>query len=93
MPAYGFSCDQCGPFDVWRPLSEASEPARCPTCEEPGRRIYTPPGVVRTAAPARHARDLEEKSAHEPEVVGRPHGRPLPTHLPHNPEPPWVLGH
>jgi putative FmdB family regulatory protein len=93
MPVYAFSCEHCGPFEVWRPLREATEPAHCPACEEPGRRIYTPPGLVRTPAPVRRVRDLEEKSAHEPELVGRPQGRPLPRHGGHAPQPPWVAGH
>jgi putative FmdB family regulatory protein len=93
MPVYAFSCEHCGPFEVRRPLREATEPAHCPACEELGRRIYTPPGLVRTPAPVRRARDLEEKSAHEPELVGRPHGSPLSWHGSHTPKPPWVLGH
>jgi putative FmdB family regulatory protein len=93
MPVYAFSCGQCGLFDVWRPLSEATQPARCPTCQEPGRRVFTPPGLVRTPAPLRRARDLEEKSTHEPEVVRGPQGRPLPWHRHPAPQPPWVVGH
>jgi putative FmdB family regulatory protein len=69
MPLYGFHCDRCGPFEEWRPLSEASSPSRCPTCGGPGRRLYSAPGLVRTPAAVRQARNLEERSAHEPEVV------------------------
>jgi putative FmdB family regulatory protein len=69
MPLYAFACETCGPFEEWRPHSESSSPSRCPVCQAAARRLYTPPGLVRTPAPVRRARHLEEKSAHEPEVV------------------------
>ena len=92
MPLYAFQCEVCGPFEEWRPLAESSSPARCPVCQGLGRRVYTPPGLVRTPAHVRQARNLEEKSAHEPEVVQSPvsglPGRPLrpPAHA----TPPWA---
>jgi hypothetical protein len=43
------------------------------------------------SSPLRRARDLEERSAHEPAVVGRKEGRPMPHR--HGPAPPWALGH
>jgi putative FmdB family regulatory protein len=76
MPLYAFSCDACGVFDVWRPVTDAA--ADCPTCGGPARRHFTPPGVARLPAPLRRARDREERSAHVPEVVSAPVGRPLP---------------
>ena len=39
--------------------------------------------VARMAAPMRAARDREDRSAHSPDVVGAPAGRPLPGHLGH----------
>jgi putative FmdB family regulatory protein len=93
VPVYAFSCERCGPFDVWRPLSEATRRAHCPTCRKPGRRVYTPPGLVKTPAPVRKAREFEEKSAHEPEVAREPQGRPLPFARHGHRNPPWVAGH
>jgi putative FmdB family regulatory protein len=93
MPVYLFSCERCGPFDVWRSASEASHGSQCPICRRPGRRIFTPPGIARTPAPVRKAREREEKSAHEPDVLSQPRGRPLPWHEHKGPQPPWVLGH
>jgi putative FmdB family regulatory protein len=78
VPTYAFACAQCGPFEEPRAMAEASRPASCPVCDGDARRLYTPPGVVRTPAPLARALNLEARSAHEPAVVGAPRGRPLP---------------
>jgi putative FmdB family regulatory protein len=91
MPVYAFDCGGCGPFEVVRPMADATSGARCPACGAEARRVFTPPGVARLAAPVRRARDHEEKSAHEPDVVSAKRGRPLPHS--HGPTPPWVLSH
>ena len=91
MAVYAFACAGCGPFEVWRPMSEASAPARCPECGNDARRLYTPPGVALLDRPLRRALDGEERSAHEPEVVATKRGRPMPHG--HGPAPPWVLSH
>ncbi|HEU4658453.1 MAG TPA: zinc ribbon domain-containing protein [Capillimicrobium sp.] len=91
MPLYGFACDRCGPFDVRRSMSEASAPARCPSCGREARRVFTPPGLALLATPVRGALEREERSAHEPEVVTTKRGRPMPHR--HGPAPPWVLSH
>ena len=92
MPLYAFNCKACGPFEAWQPLSEAGSPACCPGCRAVGRRQYTPPGLVRTPSAIRTARALEEKSAHQPEVVQGTvsdlPGRPLRPRS--RPKPPWV---
>ena len=92
MPLYAFTCHACGPFEAWRPLSESGRQAACPQCGEAARRVYTPPGLVRTPAAIRMARSLEEKSAHEPAVVeGGPGGLPgRPLRRPGHPTPPWA---
>jgi putative FmdB family regulatory protein len=91
VPLYAFMCDGCGPFDVDRPMAEASAAAACPTCGEEARRVFTPPGLALLARPMRRALDLEEKSAHEPEVVTEKRGRPMPHR--HDAGPPWALAH
>ena len=83
MPVYAFSCERCGGFDAWRPVAEAAAALACPNCGTSARRCFTPPGVARTPAPLRLARDREARSAHEPDVVGAPAGRPLPHALGH----------
>jgi putative FmdB family regulatory protein len=80
MPLYDFDCAGCGPFEQWRPASEPT--ADCPACGAPARRRYAAFAVTRPGAPLRRAREREEKSAHAPEVVSKPTGRPL--HLHHH---------
>ena len=91
MPIYAFRCEACGAFDVLRPMVEASAPARCPSCGDEARRVFSPPGLTLLARPVRRALEREEKSAHEPDVVGERRGRPMPHR--HAPAPPWVLAH
>jgi len=91
VPIYAFSCATCGPFDLTRPMAQATDPAWCPSCGGRGDRVLTPPRLARLAKPIRSALDVEEKSAHEPEVVSKKRGRPLPRI--HTPTPPWVLSH
>jgi len=53
--------------------------------------VFTPPSLALLAKPVRRALDMEEKSAHEPEVVSEKRGQPL-SHK-HSPSPPWTIGH
>jgi putative FmdB family regulatory protein len=91
MPIYAFTCTECGPFEVLRPMTQAGAPAACPSCGGPARRVFTPPGLVLLATSVRRALDEEYRSAHEPDVVTERHGSPLPHR--HEPAPPWVLSH
>jgi putative FmdB family regulatory protein len=91
MPIYAFTCAQCGPFDVARGVAEAAAPASCPLCSAMARRVFTPPGLAHLAKPVRGLLDLEERSAHAPDVVAEKRGRPLPHR--HEPTPSWVLSH
>jgi putative FmdB family regulatory protein len=91
VPTYAFTCEDCGPFELIRPMAESAEPARCPSCGTAARRVFTPPGLAVLAAPMRRALDEEDRSAHEPEVVTERRGRPMPHR--HEPSPPWVLSH
>ena len=95
MPLYEFECETCGSFDVWLLMNELSSPVHCPTCQAPARRVFTPPNLVRTPPAVRKARALEEKSAHEPDVVVRP--RPeqdgAAKRKPIVSRHPWAVGH
>jgi putative FmdB family regulatory protein len=91
MPIYAFACEDCGEFEVMRKAVDAGQPAACPGCEATARRVFTPPGLARLVKPLRVALDREEKSAHQPDVVGVKTGRPRPHK--HAPAPPWVLSH
>jgi putative FmdB family regulatory protein len=88
MPVYVFSCRDCGPFELSRPMAETGNAAHCPICLHEARRIFTPPGLARLATPVRRVLETEEASAHEPRVVTQKRGRPLPRHR--SPAPPWV---
>jgi putative FmdB family regulatory protein len=91
MPVYAFTCATCGAFDVVRPMVEAGAPARCPECGNDARRVFSPPGLALLARPVRAGLEMEEKSAHEPDVVTKKRGRPMPHR--HAPSPPWTIGH
>ena len=95
MPIYAFDCDACGPFELARRVEDAARPAACPTCASEGRRIFTPPGLALVPRPVRRAREREEKSAHEPDVVTHKQGRPLPHKHGHGHRHPmpWVMSH
>ena len=96
MPLYEFECDEHGSFDEQRPMSEAKLGAPCPACGASARRVLSVPGLSRLAPTERRARDVNERSCHEPRLVQRPisggtdparrkvhasHGRP------------WAIGH
>jgi putative FmdB family regulatory protein len=93
VPVYAFTCEACGPFEVWRPVADASGAFACPTCGTLAGRRFTPPGVTRTPAALGVARDREDRSAHEPELVRGPSGRSLPWEHRHPHGPPWTVGH
>jgi putative FmdB family regulatory protein len=90
VPIYSFSCANCGPFDLTRPMTQATEPAWCSRCGGEASRVLTPPGLAILARSVRGALELEEKSATEPEAVSKMRGRPM--RRTHTPTPPWVLG-
>lgn len=91
MPIYAFTCAGCGPFDLMRPMGQADALACCPACGGEARRVFTPPGLALLARPVRRALEMEDRSAHEPDVVTHKSGRALPHR--HAPTPPWTLGH
>jgi putative FmdB family regulatory protein len=63
VPIYAFICESCGPFDLVRPVAQASEAAACPMCGGEARRVFSPPGLALLDRPMRRVLDLEEKSA------------------------------
>ena len=96
MPMYEFECETCGPFQTWRPMDEARLPAPCPHCHADGVRVYSPPLLYKSSPVVRKARQLEEVSTHEPQVVHREAPkeegsapRRKAVRSPH----PWAVGH
>lgn len=76
MPRYEFRCENCGPFECWRPFNEAGVPMICPKCQAVARRVYTTPGLVKTPPALAKGLYRSEKSAFEPEVIKREYPMP-----------------
>jgi putative FmdB family regulatory protein len=77
MPLYEYECRKDGVFELTRPISEASRPARCPACRRSAARILSLPNVALLSRSEVIARDRNEKSRHEPRIVTASDG-PLP---------------
>jgi len=95
MPAYEFLCERCGPFDLLLSLQETHHAATCPACQAEARRVYTPPGLVKTSVPRVRALDRAHKSAYQPEVVERqrsPEEKRVLAPTSHRGRP-WQIGH
>ncbi|HSA81041.1 MAG TPA: zinc ribbon domain-containing protein [Geminicoccaceae bacterium] len=69
MPLYDYCCAECGGFRMWRRMSEAGDPAACPSCDTPARRTMVAPNLALMPANNRIAHQRNEKSAHEPKVI------------------------
>ena len=83
MPLYEFRCSRCGPFDLQRPMREATHAASCPTCTRTAPRSYAVRGGVGLTGPLRGAgradRDRVDRArSGEPTVTGVRTGRRLP---------------
>lgn len=89
MPLYEFKCDDCGLFDLWRTMSESSEPAYCPSCQTLGKRIFSAPAVNLSGSLS-----LRKASA-EPELVTKSCDRePSPRKFQNQScGRPWMLNH
>ncbi len=71
MPLYDYECTSCGPFRVWRPMSEWEADALCPDCSQPAPRQAAAPMLGVLSTNNRIAHERNERSAHEPKVVRR----------------------
>lgn len=82
MPLYEFRCQTCGPFDLHRDMQDSADIARCPSCDQPARRVYSVAefrparGALRDATKADRAR-VERARSGEPVLAGPPSGRRL----------------
>ncbi|PSB00580.1 FmdB family zinc ribbon protein [Merismopedia glauca] len=87
MPLYEFKCHDCGIFDAWRSLAESNHPANCPTCEQPAKRIFSPPTALLSGS-------LRLKTENpEPQLVKRDREPKSPKVKNHNGGRPWMIGH
>lgn len=84
MPLYEYRCDDCGPFDLRRAFEHAVQPASCPACSSPARRVYTSPGTRSRSGPFAGASTadralLDRARSGAPTVTTSRSGRRLPT--------------
>jgi putative FmdB family regulatory protein len=107
MPLYPYNCNSCGDFQDWQSITACDQSAACPRCGMASRRVVTAPTILGMDAHMRKAHMRNEKSAHEPQVVGREKREPrgghahghahggahgLGAHL-HTSSRPWMIGH
>ena len=101
MPLYEYRCRKHGAFDVFRPVSQASERMGCPSCGEDAARVFSVPHTRALAAGTRVGMERNEKSRHEPHVCGsgcghgharKPRAAPGKLHNYTGPRP-WVVEH
>jgi putative FmdB family regulatory protein len=86
MPLYEFRCEDCGVFEVMRPMAESSDPAHCPSCDTRGKRIFSPPMTL--------SRTIRlKKVSSEPELVKRDLEPKTPRVQYHSGSRPWMVGH
>lgn len=68
MARYDYACQQCGVFEVVRPIDAEVTEQQCTTCGGPASRRYAPPAVTSPGSTERRLRDASERSSHEPVV-------------------------
>jgi putative FmdB family regulatory protein len=69
MAIYEYRCEHHGAFDVGRPIGTAPTSIACPVCACEAGRVFTSPMVSFAPRELVAARDHEEKTRHEPDVV------------------------
>jgi putative FmdB family regulatory protein len=79
MPLYNYECRRHGDFSEWADLSDFEKPAPCPVCRKPAQRTVSAAYLAMDQKLSR-AIGASEKSAHEPRVVRRRRGDPIPQH-------------
>jgi putative FmdB family regulatory protein len=96
MPTYEFECLDHGAFDEQRPMALAKSPAPCPSCGREAPRVLSLTNIPYLAASARRARDINERSCHEPRLVRRETPKPQEPPTPQlqaSHGRPWAVGH
>jgi putative FmdB family regulatory protein len=75
MPTYRYRCSDCGPFDLVRPMAEATGAATCTVCGTSARRVFGLPGVTSVDPGIRSALDASARSVDAPQIVSHVPGR------------------
>jgi putative FmdB family regulatory protein len=87
MPLYEYKCEPCGIFDHWRSLAERDLPVICPDCEQPARRIFSPPMLLTGSF------RLNKQEIREPKLVKRDREPEKPRVKSHPEGRPWMISH
>ena len=74
VPLYVYHCLSCGAFEVRRTMAALAPRETCPGCGSLAKRVYGAPAVTSPSSPLTRAREVADRSAHEPQVA---RGRPL----------------
>jgi putative FmdB family regulatory protein len=54
MARYVYACTACGQrFEVEKPMAASADPSVCPSCQAPGRRVFTAPGIAVKGSPVK----------------------------------------
>jgi putative FmdB family regulatory protein len=89
MPLYEFRCNDCGIFDEWRTMSESSNPAHCPQCQESAKRIFSNVGIQLNGAIR-----LRKTADPEPQLVTKQESeRSQHTRAKSHGGRPWMINH
>ena len=70
MPLYEYSCAEHGNFERIVPMARSSEPASCPVCGIPCKKVFTMPALRGLSATIMKAHERNERSRQEPHVCG-----------------------
>ncbi|OYV35905.1 MAG: hypothetical protein B7Z81_08075 [Acidocella sp. 20-61-6] len=99
MPTYDYLCEECGPFEAIKRMSERDQPASCPVCGIAAKRVLSAPRLAEMEKSRRIAMETNERSRHEPK---RSHGSGCSCCKPSTPKAgpksfvgrrPWMISH
>lgn len=67
MPVYDYSCEDCGTFTAFRPMSAFRDPCACPDCGADAQRAFlSAPALAGMDPNRRRAMATNERSRNEP---------------------------
>lgn len=69
MPTYTYTCSSCGAFDLLRTISAREETAPCPSCDQPGTRVFNTAHLSRLNASLDHTVTAAGLSSETPQVT------------------------
>jgi putative FmdB family regulatory protein len=71
MPTYDYMCNDCGLFEVQRPMALRNDACACPSCSQPSARVLVSASALATmSGRARAAHATNERAANAPKTSG-----------------------